>query len=226
MVETATRPSGWLLWCSLAEIPLPVELDWLSLSEQQRLSKLSSPRRRETFLRGHYGLRLALADCLGGSINDWLIEQLDSGALQLASTGHQNIGVSISHSGDWLALAISAVGPVGVDIEQIKPRPSLAELLADYAAPALQHACAELPGAEQLRLWYRWWCSYESWVKQQGRGIDLAEFGRMTLEVVDEGDLPDDCKTLCLEQAELMLAVSGEAIRAGSPELPVYRVIS
>lgn len=173
----------WLLLAESSAISPPSPHDWLTPSEQRRLQQLGAVRRQQSFLYGHYLLRLALSEYLGGTPLQWQVEQRDSGRLWLSNDGYQHIGVSLSHSGDWFACAI-AVGPVGVDIEQIKPRVALADMVESYGSPALQQRWQVLPEAQRLREWYRWWCCYESGVKQQGRGIDLAEFGKMRLLLV------------------------------------------
>jgi 4'-phosphopantetheinyl transferase len=73
--------------------------------------------------------------------------------------------VSISHSGDWVALAACRDAPVGVDVEHAA-RPT------DYAALAT-HVLgpAEAPAATDEAAFLRYWVRKEALVKATGDGI-------------------------------------------------------
>jgi len=80
---------------------------------------------------------------------------------------------NLSHSGEKLLIAVSYEIPVGVDIEQIKPRRSLAGLVKKCFAVSEQNYWFGLPEHERLNVFYEFWTRKEAVVKGIGRGIVL-----------------------------------------------------
>jgi 4'-phosphopantetheinyl transferase len=83
----------------------------------------------------------------------------------LAGPNSPSIGFSISHSGSWVACAVSLRSPVGLDIECIdagRDVVALAEQVFDAATAAEVRGCA---GAARLQAFYRHWCLYEAGIK-------------------------------------------------------------
>ena len=86
--------------------------------------------------------------------------------------GNGNVHFSVSHSGDFVAVAFGSV-PLGIDLQQHKRRGSDAvarhrKLAAHYFHPREQKLVEE-------DLWdgfFRVWTAKESFVKRTGRGID------------------------------------------------------
>ena len=83
---------------------------------------------------------------------------------------------SISHSGDWLWLAIG--GPsLGLDVEQHRPRRNLGKLM-DHVLSPLELAWVSSQD-DELRAFYRLWTLREAVLKASGRG--LAGLSRLQL---------------------------------------------
>lgn len=215
--------SEYLSGCTvhLAEqssISPPPDQHWLSASETGRLRDMTSPSRRLTYLAGHWFLRLSLSERFGGQPHDWRIGQHQSGALlveqaAISTLEARKIGVSLSHSCAQLACAIDPDAAVGVDIERLSEKRSLDDMVALYGSVDLQEHWSKQQPLSKVQLWYRWWCCYESWVKQQGRGIDLAEFGRMRLrqgsvEMVSDSVGAAERATFWGQYQQTMLAVT------------------
>ncbi|MDO4626601.1 MAG: 4'-phosphopantetheinyl transferase superfamily protein [Pasteurellaceae bacterium] len=96
-------------------------------------------------------------------------------AMQYSATGRpffpiKNLDFNISHSGDWVAVAltISENAELGIDIEYPKKR-HFGDLLAHFANPNEQHWFAQQANAESA--FYRCWCIREAILKAQGVGI-------------------------------------------------------
>ena len=77
---------------------------------------------------------------------------------------------NLSHSGDLAALAISQTGPVGIDIEAIRPVEAL-DLAGRFFAVAEQAALIALPEGERLAGFFRLWTAKEAIVKAIGCGL-------------------------------------------------------
>ncbi|WP_330984118.1 MULTISPECIES: 4'-phosphopantetheinyl transferase AcpT [Enterobacterales] len=75
---------------------------------------------------------------------------------------------NLSHSGDNIALLLSDVGPVGCDIEAIRPRPHWQQL-ANATFTINEHAELEKEAEERrLERFWRIWTRKEAMVKQRG----------------------------------------------------------
>ncbi len=79
----------------------------------------------------------------------------------------EDIELSVSHSGDFVAVAASTAGPVGIDLEVIRP--------LDHA-PLLDHVCApeERDEVTSAPAFYAYWTRKESVLKATGEGLMLA----------------------------------------------------
>lgn len=83
---------------------------------------------------------------------------------------------SISHSGDWLWLAIGEQ-PLGLDVEQHRPRRNLDKLMAHVLSP--RELAWVSTQDDELRAFYRLWTLREAVLKASGRG--LAGLSRLQL---------------------------------------------
>jgi 4'-phosphopantetheinyl transferase len=82
------------------------------------------------------------------------------------------IDFSISHGGDWGLVALSQVGPVGVDLEAQRPvARSLALAKRFFPWPLAGEIEASLNGQERERLFLYHWTRLEAQAKAQGIGI-------------------------------------------------------
>lgn len=83
---------------------------------------------------------------------------------------------SISHSGDWLWLAVGEP-TLGLDVEQQRPRRNLQKLMAHVLSPLeLAWVAAQ---SDELSAFYRLWTLREAVLKASGRG--LAGLSRLQL---------------------------------------------
>jgi 4'-phosphopantetheinyl transferase len=150
-------------------------LDWLGDAERERLSTMTAPRRRAQFITGHWLARQCLAARAGGRWQDYTLSAPEDGAPQVlaapASAGDPEY-FSLSHSGDWLACAVSPL-PVGVDVE-CSDRARDFQALNDWMhEPA---ALRDAPGGPQeLQAWfYAQWTLKEAWLKQATSAVPAA----------------------------------------------------
>ena len=104
------------------------------------------------------------------SDDDLIIERGEFGKPYLRD--FQELHFNVSHSGEKLLIAISNT-PVGIDIEQIRPRNSLASLVTQCFAPSEQNYWFDLPENEKNHAFYDFWTRKEAVVKGVGRGIAL-----------------------------------------------------
>lgn len=96
---------------------------------------------------------------------------------------HSERYISISHSGTMACVALSAEQPVGVDIQQIKPRLSIVVRWLTKSAPDAAHADVSLIRSGLL------WTAREAMFKLDGRpGVSLRNFHTDGLGQADPED--------------------------------------
>ena len=132
-------------------------LDWLSQEEQARLSAMSAPHRRTQFIAGRQLARQCLAARGGDRWQAYVLSAPDDDAPQLLARppASEPWYFSLSHSGDWLACAVSSQ-PVGVDVEcsdRVRDFPALSEWM--HEPQALQDMPAD-PREQQAWFYAQW----------------------------------------------------------------------
>lgn len=139
----------------------------LAAEESHRASRYIRPEDAQRSIVAHGVKRWVLSRATGVGEADLRFECLPAGKPLLAGGPH----FSLSHSGDWIALALSRHAAIGVDIEfasTVDHRPIHARVLD--ADELLQVRRAEDPGHAFLACWTR----KEAVLKACGRGLGVA----------------------------------------------------
>jgi len=159
-------PLVWLVdVAALDEASLAHYAAWLGPSERARCARFVRPERRRQFIVGRALLRTALGRRLGLEPAAIALEERAGQAPGLVFPRGFGGGFSISHSGQWVACAVSAHGRVGLDIERIDPQRdviALARQAFSMDEVAFLLACAP---ATRSAAFYRMWCSHEARIK-------------------------------------------------------------
>jgi 4'-phosphopantetheinyl transferase len=148
---------------------------WLSAGEAARHERFVRARRQRQFVVGRGLLRTALGGLLGVAPQDVHLEEQDGKAPRLAGAGAQDglPGFSITHSGRWVACAVSADSALGVDIEMKTPGrdfAALAQQAFDAAALARWDKMGALPETQRVDGFYRLWSEGEARFKLGSTG--------------------------------------------------------
>lgn len=139
----------------LAACPDPA--GWLSPAEQARWAGFTTMRRRQQFLAGRWLARKLLAHVQGCQPADLVLSQDGSGR----SLAPPPWRLSISHSGDWVAVAIADSGRLGLDVQ-------VESGARDWSALA---AFAGLQPCPDAACFYRHWTLAEAWLKAHAERI-------------------------------------------------------
>ena len=140
----------------------------LSPDEYRHWHEIRQPGRQREYLLGRILLRRLLAERLGCPPDTLVFRTSEHGKPTLVSHDWQ---FNLSHSGDWLVLALCQQGPLGVDVEMgLRQRPVLPLAQRFYAPDEYQWLLA-LPSREQASAFYRLWSRKEAVLKAQGAGI-------------------------------------------------------
>jgi 4'-phosphopantetheinyl transferase len=103
----------------------------------------------------------------------------------LADVGGGGLQFSVSRSDDCCLIALTKIGPVGVDVERVVPRTRLDEIVANRFAPAEAAAILRLGGEQRLRAFYNCWTRKEAYLKARGVGLTIA-LERVEVSIDDE----------------------------------------
>lgn len=137
----------------------------LSIGEHERFRRFRSPSDQERFLVAH-GLKRLLLSLLTGNAPEQLhFETTAQGKPELSGS---ELHFNLSHSGNWIALALASGAPVGVDVEQ--PHADLGALLAAN----LFHPGDEItPHSSENERFLTAWTLKEAVSKCVGLGLNL-----------------------------------------------------
>ncbi|QSX32547.1 4'-phosphopantetheinyl transferase superfamily protein [Shewanella avicenniae] len=196
-------------------------------AELNRINQFSQPARQAVALQSRYWLRHYLSQWAELPLSDWQFELGQQGKPQLVATQQQQYALhfNMSHSRDYLAIAISSRTSVGVDVEQPKSRRNVAEIAQHYFSTEEQQFLASLQSEQQPAMFYRMWVLKEAVLKGLGVGISgslgrydfaslLAQAPALTQQqLLSIGELNDDTGrhwhcSLVDAYPEFMLAVS------------------
>ncbi len=162
------RPAAWQAWPD-AELLAP-----LSAEERRRHQGLSQPARARQFLLSRYLLRQLLACRLGLEPAQLVLTEEAHGRPCLH---HGALDFNLSHSGDWLILAVGTTR-LGVDLEQTRRLGDPLALARRYCHPHELAQLQALPAAAQAPAFLRLWSLKEALLKAHGGGLQagLARF--------------------------------------------------
>ena len=165
----------------------------LDTTESHRLATLRQAADRARFLTGCVLLRIALGRHLGITPRDVTLDRrCPDCARPHGQVRVPGVHVSVSHSGDWVLVALSGDAPVGVDVEMVADRSDTAALANRVLAPDEQAALESLPVPLRAAGFVRYWCRKEAVLKAtgerfRGRRDVLYEWGTVAGEVGDYG---------------------------------------
>ncbi len=139
----------------------PVLVDLLDRHEQERLARLRRPADAARYLAAHALTRIVLGSWLERPASALVIDRTcrcgqQHGKPALAGDGP---AFSLSHAGDVVGVAVLDEGPVGLDVEVIRPMSDLAAMARHVGAPAEPSA------------FFRAWTRKEALLKATGDGL-------------------------------------------------------
>lgn len=133
---------------------LPTDGGLLDDAERTRWQRLRTAGLRDRFAAAHWARRRILADRLGG---DPAGLRFTTGRWGKPELLDHRVFHSLSHSGEVAMVAVSDAGPVGVDVEAVRPDLPAGRLARTFFRPAEAGSVATAadPPARYVRLWTR-----------------------------------------------------------------------
>jgi 4'-phosphopantetheinyl transferase len=143
----------------------------LDSSEKTQAEKLKNPLLHQRYVAAHGQLRTLLAHYVPQSAANIQIQKTYLGKPYLAD--YPELVFNLSHSDDYIAVAVAKNCQLGVDIEHCKQRLSLNELVQKCFSAKEAAYWQQLPEYLQTREFYQFWTRKEAFVKATGLGISL-----------------------------------------------------
>jgi 4'-phosphopantetheinyl transferase len=169
----------------------------LSAEEGVRARRFRDLESQERFVTSRVHLRWLLGRCLELNPSEVPIVAGPGGKplLDPAFTARPPLHFNVAHSGPFVALALATSGPVGVDIEMMRPLPGLAELAARVLSAGELRVLEMLPARIRSEAFFAAWTRKEAVLKAMGTGLgfplDQIEVGTgpgaTIVEVPDDG---------------------------------------
>jgi 4'-phosphopantetheinyl transferase len=145
----------------------------LGADERTRAARFRREADRRRFVVAHAALRCVLAGYLGRSPRALTIAaDRDTGKPQLA--GGPVVSFNLSHAEDRALCAVARGRDVGVDVEHVRPDPSVLDIAERFFAPAEVAALRALPPERRTPAFFALWVGKEAYVKARGGGLGIA----------------------------------------------------
>ena len=140
---------------------------WLSADEMARHQRFVRAQRQRQFVVGRVLLRMLLGRLLGVAPQEIRLEERVGNAPRLQAPAVRGVqpGFSISHSGRWVACAVSAQTALGLDIEMMdgtRDLHALAQQAFDSGEMLQWERLQGLPEAQRVEAFYRLWSEKEA----------------------------------------------------------------
>lgn len=193
---TADTVQVWLIPVDQPGAPLADLAGLLDPAEQARAAALTRPEQRRRYVAAHAAARLILAGRLGLPAERIRWQRGRYGKPELAGSPAPPVRTSLSHSGEFALLAVTARRPVGVDLQRLPAHLDVARMAARYyPAAEARFVAAGADPAERAGRYARLWTRKEACVKAGGgrltEGLRLPVHGTMARPRRDLGGMPD-----------------------------------
>lgn len=140
-----------------------------SKSEIERLNQFTKTNDKKLYIAGKLLTRKAIAKIANAKPSELVFGENKFGRPKIIFPSLKNFDFNLSHSGEWVVLAISDSN-VGIDIEKLKPiDTTLVKNLFHKEEMELINTAKE-----KLNFFYKIWVLKESYIKAIGKGFSHA----------------------------------------------------
>jgi len=144
----------------------------LSEEEQQRAARLRFERHHNRFIAARGILRSLLATYLDYAPDLLQFGYGPNGKPALSGPfARSGLSFNLAHSENLALIAVSHSGPLGVDVEYIRPLSDTDELVARFFSSRENALFRALPDGQKNAAFFNLWTRKEAWLKATGEGI-------------------------------------------------------
>lgn len=172
----------------------------LSSDELERAARIRDPRRAARFRRCRAILRRLLGDALGRDPAELVFHLSGYGKPELADLANHQLHFNVTHSDSVAFVGLRRGGPLGVDVERIRPEFAVESIAARFFSVRERKTLMSLPAEERVEAFFRCWTRKEAFIKAVGEGLSYP---------LDEFDV-----TLRREEPAAVVAVRGNMVEA------------
>ncbi len=183
----------WLTRVGASQAALVSLAVYLDARDAERANRFRFAEDRARFTLG----RALARECLGRLLRrePTSIEFAYTDRRRPILAGQDEIQFSISHAGDFVAVAVTRGAQVGIDLESLRYETDVEELAPRIFSAEDQRRFAALPADQKRAAFFRAWTRKESYLKARGEGIAEAleqiSVSFDTGEVISIDDLRD-----------------------------------
>jgi 4'-phosphopantetheinyl transferase len=144
----------------------------LSAEERDRMGRFHFEQDRRRHLIGRGVLRTLLGRYLNLVPQDLRFRTGAAGKPHLAS-GQGQLQFNVSHSGEYVLIAIADGRAVGVDVEEVHDDFDVDEVAVHFFSADEQRDLETFTGRAKIEAFYDCWTRKEAYLKAQGAGLSL-----------------------------------------------------
>jgi len=147
-------------------------LAMLSDDERARSARFVLGRDRRNFIARRSLLRAILAHYLKSGPSQIILTREERGKPRLAAPNVvPPLHFNFSHSRGLAVCAVGRLAPLGVDVEQFRPMPEMAEIAATFCSAPENALLKAAPPEKKLEVFFSIWTRKEAYLKATGEGI-------------------------------------------------------
>jgi 4'-phosphopantetheinyl transferase len=162
----------WSAWLGRAKTGFPAGLEMLCEEERARAARFHFERDRKNFIARRSLLRAILGWYLKVEPSNVPLVYEERGKPKLLGTdGAAAFHFNFTHSRNLALCAVGRPGPLGVDVEQLRPMPEMAEIGATFCSAQENALIAAAPPEKKLDVFFSLWTRKEACLKATGEGI-------------------------------------------------------
>jgi 4'-phosphopantetheinyl transferase len=149
--------------------------DWtkiLSAAERDRAEAFHFEDHRRRFIVGRGLLRLILGRYLGARAEEVEFSYNPQGKPEVGgSLAGRGLRFNLAHSDELALIAVTRLGPIGVDVERIRKLDDMDELVARFFSAGENKRFQQVSAERKERAFFNLWTRKEAWLKATGEGI-------------------------------------------------------
>ena len=158
----------WRVGLELADDDFAEFSNLLSTDEHRRAARFHFENDRRRFTAGRGALRFILARYLCCAGNEITFVYGVRGKPALADAP---LHFNLAHSEGLAVIGVTRSGPLGIDVERLRPVDDFMCIASSYFSPTERKAIAALPPEHQLLAFFTCWTRKEAYLKATGEGI-------------------------------------------------------
>lgn len=167
----ATDIHVWAAWLQTSTENVPRCASLLAPEENERAARFRFDRHRNRFIAGRAVLRSLLGRYLNRPPEKLQFSYGQHGKPSLAAEFDQSIHFNLAHSEDLALFAVTRLGPIGIDVEQIRPMADADDLVERFFSSRENALFQPLCGDQKSVAFFNLWTRKEAWLKATGEGI-------------------------------------------------------